>query len=104
MINIETIVILEPRKKPEVRQLQELTLKVMQKIVEGNIQVVDCGHNILMVCNEEGKLENKEPNFILGDDVIAGITFFCKSKGSEMVGLTEFQTKVIMEMFNDARK
>ena len=54
------------------------TLKEMQDIVEGYIEVVSTNDGRLMVINEEGKLKNLEPNhvatelFVPGMDIIVG--------------------------------
>lgn len=100
VITIQTIVVMEPRKRPKIRQVEDLSLKVMQQIVEGYIQVVDMGDNILLVCNEEGKLQNKLGNFPLGDDIIVGTVLFCCGFGEEMIGLTSDQTETILNWFN----
>lgn len=100
---MQKIVVIEPTKQPEIREMPELTLEIMQEIVGGYIQVVDCGKNILLVCDEEGKLKEKEFNFITSSDIIVGTVFFCKGEGSEMIGLTDFQIKVVMDFLGDKR-
>ena len=53
-----------------------VTLKNLQKIVEGPIQAVPFCKNSVIICNEEGKNKGLEPNFIIGtaplQDVVVG--------------------------------
>lgn len=52
------------------------TLKNLQRIVEGPIQVVPITSDTVCICNEEGKLRGLQKNFILGKipfhDIIVG--------------------------------
>lgn len=50
------------------------TLKAKQKLVGGLIEVVQYD-DVLLVCNEEGKLLNMPPNLIFDSDYIAGNCF-----------------------------
>jgi len=43
-------------------------LENLQKTVEGYIETVPLAHNVTLICNEEGKLRDLEPNFRLGKD------------------------------------
>ncbi len=51
------------------------TLKVKQKLVGGLIEVVQYDEDVVLVCNEEGKLLNMPPNLIFDYDYIAGNCF-----------------------------
>ena len=51
------------------------TLKAKQKLVGGLIEVVQYDENVVLVCNEEGKLLNMPPNLIFDYDYIAGNCF-----------------------------
>ena len=53
----------------------ENTLEAKQKLVNGWIEVVSVTDDILLVCNEEGKLENLPPNLLFDYDYIAGDCF-----------------------------
>lgn len=69
-----------------------LTLENLQKFVGGYIEIVNLGvygdQEILMICNEEGKLlEGCTPNFYLGDDLIFGNVVYAAKKGEEIVGI-----------------
>lgn len=64
------------------------TLKNLQKIVGGYIQTVTIGdaQKIVMICNDEGKILELEPNFIYGiiaPDMIMGTVIICGTDGEE---------------------
>ena len=52
------------------------TLKNLQKLVDGPIQVVPITHDTVCICNEEGKIQRLQRNFIMGripfHDIIVG--------------------------------
>lgn len=69
-----------------------LTLENLQKFVGGYIEVVTIGtfgnQEILMICNEEGKIRDDcEPNFRLGNDIIMGDVVFAARDGQDIVGI-----------------
>lgn len=50
------------------------SLKNLQKTVEGPIEVVTIAPNLVIICNEEGKIRRLEPNCrILGEDFVGTI-------------------------------
>lgn len=53
----------------------EDTLEAKQKLVDGLIEVVPYKEDLLLVCNEEGKIINLKPNLDFGYDYIAGDCF-----------------------------
>lgn len=82
------VIVKEVGKNPEVKEIED-KLEVYQKIVEGYIEVVPLFNNIVIVCNEEGKLQNKEPNILLGNEIIAGNIVIVGTEGEEFRGLTD---------------
>ena len=80
------ILAIEPIKKPRVMEIEN-TLKSMQKIVGGYIQVYDtfADDNAVIVCNEEGKIYGLPPNRAIKDqkgniqDIIYGTFFICQT-------------------------
>ena len=60
-------------KKPEVIEIPD-TLKAKQELVGGLIEIVQYD-DVLLVCNEEGKILNMPPNLIFEFDYIAGDCF-----------------------------
>ena len=70
-------VLKEVGKEPRVIEIEN-TLEAFQKVVGGYIEVLSVGNSILLICNEEGKLNGLEPNFSIGYDVIVGNALFVK--------------------------
>lgn len=60
-------------REPEVRFIEN-TLRAKQMLVSGLIEVVPFD-DVLLICNEEGKLFNFPPNLNFGYDYIAGDCF-----------------------------
>lgn len=60
----------EPGKNPEIKIIPN-TLKAKQELVRGYIEVVPY-EDMLIICNEEGKIENLKPNVVFDYDYIAG--------------------------------
>lgn len=72
-----TVLKVEPGKAPEQITIPN-TLKAMQELVGGHIEIVDY-QGACLVCNEEGKLLDLEPNRRVGQDVITGTFFLANS-------------------------
>ena len=68
------IVYKEVGKDPVVMEIED-TLEAKQKIVGGLIEVVPFKDDLLLICNEEGKILNQKPNIDMGYDYIAGNCF-----------------------------
>jgi len=67
-------------------------LKNLQTFVGGYIEVVPVTRNIVMICNEEGKLQGLDPNFRYLTDMIVGPVIFCGVKGEEFADMpVEFE-------------
>ena len=97
------VVLLEPGKVARATEI-DASLKGMQKIVSGNIDVVSLS-DALLIHNREGKERNLPFNRGLCDetgkvrDVIAGTCFICDSREDEFIGLSEKQTKEYLKRF-----
>ena len=72
-----TVLKVEPGKAPAQITIPN-TLKAMQELVGGHIEIVDF-QGACLVCNEEGKLLGLEPNRRVGQDVITGTFFLANS-------------------------
>ena len=68
------IVYKEVGKDPVVMEIDD-TLEAKQKLVGGLIEVVPYKDNLLLICNEEGKITNLKPNLQFDYDYIAGNCF-----------------------------
>ena len=102
------VVVVEPKKKPEVREIGD-SLESMQKIVGGLIEAVyPFDEPVALIANEEGKLLNLPLNRALRDDegnvydIISGTFFLCAAPpdSDHFAGLTDQQVKMYMKRFS----
>lgn len=93
------IVLKKVGKKPEIMTIEN-TLEKKQKLVGGLIEVIPVLDDVLLVCNEEGKLENLLPNLIFPYDYIAGDCLFIGDdyKNGDLKSLTDEQITKIKEL------
>lgn len=67
------------------------TLESLQRTVDGYIETgAVCeiaGKEVLIVCNEEGKLMGLEPNIMLNGDIICGTIFVCGTDGEDFADI-----------------
>lgn len=108
------VVVIEPGKPGCITEIND-GLASMQKVVGGYIQVIPAesmpggevlkDSGLILVLNEEGKLERLRPNFPLwgGHDVAVGTVFVCKENGDEMVGLSEDEALMVAGLINNCR-
>ena len=92
------IVLKKVGENPEIMNIEN-TLERKQELVGGLIEVVPVLEDVLLVCNEEGKLENLLPNLIFPYDYIAGDCFFAGDdyKNGDFKSLTDEQITEIKE-------
>lgn len=82
----------------EIRRVEvKNELKALQETVGGYIETLTLAEGVVLICNEEGKLLNMEPNThfytINGEFLLVGVN------GEEFGDLTEKQMKQLEEMF-----
>lgn len=67
------VLIVEPSKLPEEIEIEN-TLEAKQKIVGGDIECayIPGNNDVVLICNEEGKVLNMPLNRFTGNDIIAG--------------------------------
>lgn len=101
------VVIVEPKKKPVVQNIDD-TLASMQQIVGGTIQAVyPFEKPVALICNDEGKLLNLPLNRALRDsngaiyDIVAGSFFLCAAPvdSDRFESLTDEQAQTYIERF-----
>ena len=68
------------------------SLKNLQRIVEGPIEMVSCGGSSVIICNEEGKIRGLEKNFVIGfsgmvTEVIVGEVIVIGVDGEDLCDL-----------------
>lgn len=100
--NIKVLVV-EPEKLPYEKVIPN-RLKDKQEIVGGNIEYtrVDNEEDVILICNEEGKLTGLPLNRYIGHDIIAG-TFIIVGDDSEFGedrSLTDDQIEKYKRRFN----
>lgn len=89
-------------REPTIEFIKD-TLKAKQELVGGLIEVVSYNDEILLICNEEGKLFNLPPNLAFDYDYIAGDCFFVGDdydKG-DYKDLTDKQVEDLREMIRE---
>lgn len=60
----------------------ENELEVFQSIVGGYTETMGY-KNLVIICNEEGKLRGLQPNVVLGRDMLVGTIIVCGASGDE---------------------
>lgn len=93
------VIIKEVGKAPQVTDVEN-TLEALQKVVGGYIEVIGLGGNLLMICDEEGKLKGKPYNFDLGRDLIVGNVLFVQSDGEDFTDIDEANAETVLKFFN----
>lgn len=69
--------------------LVENTLQAFQEEVGGLIEAVHFGGKYALICNEEGKLQELDVNFVFGAEVIVGPALFVQTDGDEFCSIEE---------------
>ena len=96
------IVLKKVAKEPKVMNIEN-TLEAKQKLVNGLIEVVPITDDILLICNEEGKLENLLPNLVFDYDYIVGDCFFI-GDDFENEGFKSLTDEQVKEVFDICKK
>lgn len=65
------------------------SLENLQKTVGGYIEAVPLTDKIVMICNEDDKLQHLERNFFLPFDTIFGTAIICGTDGDEFSDIPE---------------
>lgn len=100
------VVILEPAQPARIAEI-EASLESYQSIVGGYIETVHPlgDGDVILVCNEEGKIFNLPPNRLLCDDrgkavdIIQGTAFICGVKGESFCSLTDKKAETYAKIY-----
>lgn len=94
------VVIVEPGKQPRLEDVK-LELEALQAIVGGHIEAVHPFEDpVVLVCNEEGRLLDLEPNRTAGDfGMIYGPFFLCGHSIDDFASLPEELAEKYMECY-----
>jgi hypothetical protein len=77
------------------------SLESLQGAVGGYIEAVSLSDNLVLICNEEGKLRGLSPNKPLGRDVICGDFLIVASDDEgDFVSLDENGVQFALEFFD----
>lgn len=89
----------EPGKAPYEKEITN-NLRSIQQEVEGLFQPIYYSEDVVLCCNDEGKLNGMEPNRRLGDDIICGPFFFVgDDQEGGFASLTDEQVAELSERF-----
>lgn len=88
------VVIKEPGQAPKVEPLFDNTLEAFQKAVDGYIETVTVSEDVVIICNEEGRLRGLPYNVggFVGTVIVAGV------KGDEFASLKSRLVPHIMRL------
>ena len=76
-------------------------LESLQNRVGGYIETVSVFRDIVMICNEEGKLKQMLPNFLFGFDMIVGPVVFAGVERDKLVSLKPEQIEMVKELIEE---
>jgi hypothetical protein len=66
-------------------------IKPMQEIVGGYVQMLQIGNGICLLCNEDGLMQQLQPNFMTQWGMIVGNVIFAGERGQEFASLNDEQ-------------
>ena len=79
--------------KPPQKELKEVIinnqLTELQSWVGGMLEMVNITHQLVLICNEEGKLHDLLPNFNFNNDIIMGTVIFARKEGDKLVSMQD---------------
>ena len=100
------IILLKVDSEPKLVKANEpITLEQLQEWVGGDIEVIQLGHQMILVVNEEGLFRDMKLNHLatqVADRSIVGPAVICYVKGMNMVGVTHDVAKMILDSLKEA--
>ena len=77
-------------------------LGVMQQLVDGYIEPITLPDNLVIICNEEGKINDMKKNFHIAaiNDWIFGPALFMDADGEEFCSIKPEHEKLIRDYFD----
>lgn len=76
-------------------------LESLQNRVGGYIETVSVFRDVVMICNEEGKLKRMAPNFLYGFGMIVGPVVFAGVERDKLVSLKPEQIEMVKELIKE---
>lgn len=80
------------------------SLQSFQNLVGGRIEVIGLFRDVVMICNEEGKIRDLPKNFAYGFDTICGPVVFASTSGEDLNSLTREQMEKIRDIVEEGEK
>ncbi len=76
-------------------------LGVMQQLVDGYIEIITLLDDLVIICNEEGRINGMKKNFRIDalNDFVFGPALFVGADGEEFCSIKEEHEKLIKDFF-----
>jgi hypothetical protein len=94
------VMVVEPGKKPYEKYINN-TLEDISEIVGGYIETYEMDNKTIVILNEEGKINNLEPNRRIPHDVLVGTFIVVGEEGEDFCSLTDKQIEYVNERFGE---
>lgn len=92
------VVVKEPNKTGTIEQVTN-ELETFNNLVGGYIECLNIKDNLILVCNEEGKLMDLEPNLYFNNDTVVGTVVFVEfNRDGDFVGLSDNSIEYLKSM------
>lgn len=95
-----TIVIKAPGKEAYSKEIED-ELEVYHQILGGYFEAIGFDKNQILLCDDEGKLKDLEPNLLVPGDVIVGTVIVVGTEGEEFRSLTPEEVTKAIKRLND---
>ena len=97
------VVIKEPGQAPKVEPLFENTLEAFQKAVDGYIEAVTIADDLVIICNEEGRLRGLPFNARVVGITFVGTVVVAGVKGDEFASLKSRHVPSVLRMLEGGK-
>lgn len=74
-------------------------LENLQKLVGGMVEMVPLSEGLVLICDEEGKINGKTGNRHIGNDIIAGQFIIAGSKNGDICSLPDKVIEILLSRF-----
>lgn len=95
------VLIKEPGKLANLEPLFDNTLEAFQKAVGGYIETVTIQDDLVLICNEEGRLLGLEPNVVINGIEFVGPVIVAGVKGYEFSSIKSSLVPKIWKMLEE---
>lgn len=91
-------VIKEPGKAPRVEPLLDNELKAFQEVVGGHIETVTLATDLVIICNEEGRLHGLPFNCAVGGIEFVGTIMAVSQKDEEFASIQARHIPMVLQL------